>query len=111
MKKEEGEGGGGGGEREVHIPWYVMCNANSHALIADFLRSHSYWGLPEDDVGIFLQDSVPSFSPEGLSLSLFSLLSPSLLLSLISPQALFIFLRPHHCRRHQMGMAGCLKRS
>ncbi|XP_023313065.1 UDP-N-acetylhexosamine pyrophosphorylase-like protein 1 [Anoplophora glabripennis] len=56
-KKETGSTG--------RVCWYIMTSQATHDATAKFLEGHKYFGLNEDDVVLFQQGLLPSFSYDG----------------------------------------------
>lgn len=46
---------------QTAIPWYIMTNPGNHQQTVEFLKDHSYFGLPTNDVILFSQGMLPSF--------------------------------------------------
>jgi UDP-N-acetylglucosamine/UDP-N-acetylgalactosamine diphosphorylase len=53
------------GRYEVQIPWYIMTNPLNHEQTVGFLKDHDFFGLPEEDVGLFPQEMLPAFDLSG----------------------------------------------
>ncbi|XP_013189001.1 UDP-N-acetylhexosamine pyrophosphorylase-like protein 1 [Amyelois transitella] len=51
--------------KEGRITWYIMTSEHTMAPTADFFKTHSYFGLNEDDVVFFNQGTLPCFDFEG----------------------------------------------
>ncbi|CAG0881987.1 unnamed protein product [Cyprideis torosa] len=47
------------------IPWYIMTSAKTRKTTTDFLEANNFFGLPKDDVIVFEQGMVPSFTFDG----------------------------------------------
>ncbi|XP_075989789.1 UDP-N-acetylglucosamine pyrophosphorylase mmy [Anticarsia gemmatalis] len=47
------------------ITWYIMTSEHTKQPTADFFKSHSYFGLNEEDVVFFEQGTLPCFDFEG----------------------------------------------
>ena len=47
------------------VPWYIMTSETNHAVTQDFFEAHDYFGLDREDVKLFPQGMMPSFSPTG----------------------------------------------
>ncbi|MDR3211439.1 MAG: UDPGP type 1 family protein [Planctomycetota bacterium] len=47
------------------IPWYIMTSRDNHAATLDYFAAKDYFGLPREDIFLFIQDMVPSVTPEG----------------------------------------------
>jgi UDP-N-acetylglucosamine/UDP-N-acetylgalactosamine diphosphorylase len=52
----------------VQIPWLIMTGPHNHQATIDYFTEKDWFGLGSDTVTMFMQGSVPSFSPEGLLL-------------------------------------------
>jgi UDP-N-acetylglucosamine/UDP-N-acetylgalactosamine diphosphorylase len=52
----------------VQIPWLIMTGPQNHQATIDYFTKQEWFGLGSDTVTMFMQGSVPSFSPEGLLL-------------------------------------------
>lgn len=49
----------------VRIPWAIMTSPATDSATREFFRQHRFFGLNPEDVLFFVQDTVPSLSPEG----------------------------------------------
>ncbi len=49
----------------VHLPWFVMTSPQTHEATVACFAEHGNFGLPEEDVTLFQQGQLPSFTPEG----------------------------------------------
>lgn len=47
------------------IPWYIMTNPSNHQQTLGFLEDHEHFGLPRNDIFVFVQGVLPSFDFEG----------------------------------------------
>lgn len=47
------------------LPWYVMTSPATHAGTVEHFTEQGQFGLPEEDVRIFQQETVPAFDDEG----------------------------------------------
>ena len=47
------------------VPWYIMTSETNHAVTQDFFEAHDYFGLARENVKLFPQGMMPSFSPDG----------------------------------------------
>ena len=47
------------------VPWYIMTSEANHAVTQDFFEAHDYFGLTRENVRLFPQGMMPSFSPDG----------------------------------------------
>ena len=47
------------------VPWYIMTSETNHAVTQDFFEAHDYFGLAYENVKLFRQGMMPSFSPAG----------------------------------------------
>ena len=47
------------------VPWYIMTSEMNHAVTQDFFEAHDYFGLARENVKLFPQGTMPSFSPTG----------------------------------------------
>jgi UDP-N-acetylglucosamine/UDP-N-acetylgalactosamine diphosphorylase len=47
------------------IPWLIMTGPQNHAATAEYFESQKWFGLGRDTVHLFMQGSIPSFSPDG----------------------------------------------
>ncbi len=47
------------------VPWYIMTSEANHAVTQDFFEAHDYFGLLRENVKLFSQGMMPSFSPDG----------------------------------------------
>ena len=47
------------------VPWYIMTSETNHAVTQDFFEAHDYFGLSRENVKLFPQGMMPSFSPTG----------------------------------------------
>ena len=47
------------------IPWLIMTGPQNHTATADYFESQKWFGLGRDTVHMFMQGTLPSFSPEG----------------------------------------------
>ncbi len=52
----------------TEIPWLVMTGPQNHQATIDYFTGQDWFGLGSDTVTVFMQGSVPSFSPDGLLL-------------------------------------------
>ncbi|MCH8967009.1 MAG: UDPGP type 1 family protein [Planctomycetes bacterium] len=43
------------------IPWYIMTSPGNHGQTAEFFQQHQFLGLPESDVTLFSQGTLPAF--------------------------------------------------
>ncbi|XP_028040171.1 UDP-N-acetylhexosamine pyrophosphorylase-like protein 1 [Bombyx mandarina] len=50
---------------EGKITWYIMTSEHTKAPTANYFKSHSYFGLNENDVVFFEQGTLPCFDFEG----------------------------------------------
>jgi len=46
------------------IPWYIMTSTND-AATREFFVEHGHFGLADDDVSFFVQETLPAVSPTG----------------------------------------------
>jgi UDP-N-acetylglucosamine/UDP-N-acetylgalactosamine diphosphorylase len=53
------------GKYRTSIPWYIMTSPQNHDETVVFFREKGYFDLPREDVILFNQGELPSFSPEG----------------------------------------------
>jgi UDP-N-acetylglucosamine/UDP-N-acetylgalactosamine diphosphorylase len=44
----------------VRIPWYLMTSPVTHGETVEFLARHDHFGLPEEDVTIYCQGTMPA---------------------------------------------------
>lgn len=51
--------------KEGKITWYIMTSQHTKGPTADYFRSHSYFGLNEEDIVYFEQGTLPCFDFEG----------------------------------------------
>lgn len=49
----------------VAVPWYIMTSTTNHAVTQDFFEAHDFFGLGRDNVRLFSQGMMPSFSLAG----------------------------------------------
>lgn len=49
----------------TRCPWYIMTSPLNDSETKAVLKSNDYYGLPEDDVYIFPQGTLPNFSMDG----------------------------------------------
>jgi len=47
------------------IPWLIMTGTQNHQATEEYFESEKWFGLGRDTVHLFMQGSLPSFSPEG----------------------------------------------
>jgi len=47
------------------IPWLIMTGPQNHQATEEYFESEKWFGLGRDTVHLFMQGSLPSFSPEG----------------------------------------------
>ncbi len=47
------------------IPWLIMTGPQNHEATREYFESQEWFGLGRETVHLFLQGSLPSFSPEG----------------------------------------------
>jgi len=47
------------------IPWLIMTGPQNHQATLDYFETEKWFGLGKDTVHMFVQGSLPSFSPEG----------------------------------------------
>ena len=47
------------------VPWYIMTSEMNHAVTQDFFEAQGYFGLARENVKLFPQGTMPSFSPSG----------------------------------------------
>jgi len=47
------------------IPWLIMTGPQNHQATEEYFESERWFGLGRDTVHLFMQGSLPSFSPEG----------------------------------------------
>lgn len=47
------------------VKWYLMTSETNDAEIRDFFKSNKYFGLAEEDLFFFQQDSLPAMDLEG----------------------------------------------
>ena len=52
----------------AQIPWLIMTGPQNYDATEEYFRANKWFGLGRDTVRMFVQGSVPSFSPEGLLL-------------------------------------------
>ena len=52
----------------VEIPWLIMTGPQNHEATIDYFEEQEWFGLGRDTVTLFMQGSIPSFSPDGLLL-------------------------------------------
>jgi len=46
-------------------PWYIMTSPLNHGQTSAFFGEHDFFGLPPEEVVFFVQDMLPTLSPEG----------------------------------------------
>ncbi|KAG6461111.1 hypothetical protein O3G_MSEX012430 [Manduca sexta] len=51
--------------KEGRITWYIMTSQHTKGPTADYFKSHSYFGLNEDDIVFFVQGTLPCFDFDG----------------------------------------------
>ncbi|KAJ8704856.1 hypothetical protein PYW08_012176 [Mythimna loreyi] len=51
--------------KQGKITWYIMTSEHTKGPTADYFRSHSYFGLNEEDIVYFEQGTLPCFDFEG----------------------------------------------
>jgi len=49
----------------AEIPWLIMTGPQNHAATEDYFESQKWFGLGRETVHMFMQGSLPSFSPDG----------------------------------------------
>ncbi|MCF7974891.1 MAG: UDPGP type 1 family protein [Phycisphaerae bacterium] len=49
----------------TRCPWYIMTSPLNHEPTRDTLEANHYFGLPEEDVFIFQQGTLPNFALDG----------------------------------------------
>ena len=49
----------------AEIPWLIMTGPQNHEATEEYFESQKWFGLGRDTVHMFMQGSLPSFSPEG----------------------------------------------
>ncbi len=49
----------------AEIPWLIMTGPQNHAATEDYFESQKWFGLGRETVHLFMQGSLPSFSPDG----------------------------------------------
>jgi UDP-N-acetylglucosamine/UDP-N-acetylgalactosamine diphosphorylase len=49
----------------AEIPWLIMTGPQNHQATESYFESQDWFGLGRDTVHLFMQGSLPSFSPEG----------------------------------------------
>jgi len=47
------------------MPWLIMTGPQNHAATAEYFESRKWFGLGRETVHLFMQGSLPSFSPDG----------------------------------------------
>ncbi|MHC4636984.1 MAG: UTP--glucose-1-phosphate uridylyltransferase [Planctomycetota bacterium] len=52
-------------KNKVHCPWYIMTSSLNYAQTTEIFSSNNYYGLPEDDIFIFQQGTMPNFDLNG----------------------------------------------
>ncbi len=50
---------------DAAVPWYIMTSEMNHAVTQDFFEAQGYFGLDRENVKLFPQGMMPSFSPTG----------------------------------------------
>ncbi|MFZ0035307.1 MAG: UDPGP type 1 family protein [Sedimentisphaerales bacterium] len=50
---------------QTTCPWYIMTSPLNHTETKEIFRSNGYYGLNENDIFIFQQDTLPNFSFDG----------------------------------------------
>ncbi|XP_068627179.1 UDP-N-acetylhexosamine pyrophosphorylase-like protein 1 [Battus philenor] len=51
--------------KEGKVTWYIMTSEHTMGPTAEYFKSHSYFGLNEEDIKFFEQGTVPCFDFEG----------------------------------------------
>jgi UDP-N-acetylglucosamine/UDP-N-acetylgalactosamine diphosphorylase len=49
----------------AEIPWLIMTGPHNHEATIDYFAASDWFGLGRESVHLFMQGSVPAFSPEG----------------------------------------------
>jgi UDP-N-acetylglucosamine/UDP-N-acetylgalactosamine diphosphorylase len=49
----------------AEIPWLIMTGPQNHAATEEYFQSQKWFGLGRETVHLFMQGSLPSFSPDG----------------------------------------------
>jgi UDP-N-acetylglucosamine/UDP-N-acetylgalactosamine diphosphorylase len=49
----------------VSLPWYIMASPLNYQATCEIFEANDFYGLPENDVFIFQQGTLPNFSPDG----------------------------------------------
>ena len=52
----------------VPVPWYIMTSPANHEQTIEYLKAHTFFGLPESDVSLFPQAMLPAFDLAGKAL-------------------------------------------
>ena len=48
-----------------HVPWYIMTSEQTKEKTGEFFREHEYFGLSQENVIIFEQNTLPCFTEDG----------------------------------------------
>ncbi len=50
---------------DIEIPWYIMANKLNYSATAAYFKENNFFGLPENNVMIFMQDMLPAIDLSG----------------------------------------------
>ena len=50
---------------DASIPIYIMVNRASIPMVREFLEKHDFWGVPFEDVFLFVQNELPAVNEDG----------------------------------------------